>query len=235
MSVPILSVPFLGFGLALGFSLGVSSLALAQGAGTAAPLCPAGSLARQVQCAAADLHDAPRSRLGLNVRSIDSRDLTTTSGARSMSVEAAYPVIGSWGLAGYLTGGIARGLGLPTGTPGVGTASLRANESIGLGIIKSATWRSGDRLSLMVSQPLGAGGPRIGAEGPLEAVDANGFVGQRPLGLRASGREVTTELRYLAPVLKNSQVGLSLINRSNAFDQLVPDERIMTIRFSTQF
>ena len=182
---------------------------------------------------------SPRSRLGLNVRPLEGRatssDPAARPDARSMSFEAAYSVVGSWGLAGYLTGSTGRGFGLPLVTPGSGTASLRANESVGLGVIKSATWLSGDRLSLMVSQPLGGGGARIGAEGPLDASDTSAFVGQRPLGLRASGREVTTELRYLAPIMKRSHLGLSLINRSTAFDNPFPDERIMTIRFSTQF
>lgn len=213
--------------IALG-AIGVADPAAARDAGCAG-VSP-WSLARPADAGAC----TPPSRLGLAIRTIElpaQGAIANPPGpsGRALSFEAAYTVLGSWGLAGFYSGDATRGA--QVAAPGLVVSDSRASDRLGFGVVKSATWRSGDRLSLVLSQPVGSASYRFGAEAPLASTDAT--LGARTTGLRAPGRDVTTELRYLAPILKSSQVGLSLINRSGAFES--PDERIITIRFATQF
>ena len=229
---------FAGAAVLIASGPAAADLTLRSGAPVAESRCsPSSSLAAPCDVS------ARRDGIGLSVRPLGSlransaRSETPFRPTRgnALSLEAAYPVIGSWGLTGYVTGSAASGFGELDGSPLIGTGALRARESFGLGVVKSATWIAGDRLSLTVSQPLGSGANLSATDSPLDAADPGGYAGSRSFGLRTSGREVRTELRYLAPVLKRSQIGLSLINRSNLGDSIPSDERIMTIRFSTEF
>ncbi len=158
-------------------------------------------------------------RLGLAIRTIDRLVANPLGpGGRALSFEAAYPLMGDWRVAGFYLGDVSR-FGAAS-NPGLGLPVTRAADSLGLGVERSAAWLSGDRLFLGVSHQ-------------LESTDPARLIGMRPSGLRAQGRDLTTELRYLAPILKSSQVGLSLVNRAGLFEAV--DERIITIRFATQF
>jgi hypothetical protein len=94
----------------------------------------------------------------------------------------------------------------------------------------------GDRLSLVVSQPSRfPGGVTMGSGSG--GVDFGGLaIADYGMGLRTGAREVRAELQYFAPLTRSSSLGLSLINRMRPnSDGLAPDERIMMMRFSTQF
>lgn len=145
-----------------------------------------------------------------------------------LSVDAGYRVRDNWGIGGQLAL-------TPRGNPmsGVPGAVAHRGDAYHFGLWKADSWLRGDRLSLSVGQmprsdPFGLG---LNAMTSASPVPRDGS----PVGLRVA-REVSTELLYTTPLSKSAGLGFSLVNRTRfGLDGAVPDERVMSIRFSTRF
>jgi hypothetical protein len=100
-------------------------------------------------------------------------------------------------------------------------------------LFRTGNWLQGDRLSLTLSSPV-----RTGLSGAMDTGTGSGVPAQTDglIGLRATGREYSTELSYFTPLWHEVGLGFSLSQRqSGLHDYGVPDERMMSIRFSTRF
>jgi hypothetical protein len=163
-------------------------------------------------------------------------DVDDGAGARRadrIAIDGGYRVWRDWGLTGrYATGNRFRAG--PAETLPASSLGMR-DESYALGIFKAETWARGDRIALSVGQPLRGDAFGFGTAG-LGAGLA-GVPAELPaVGLRAPGRELQTELSYWAPLWKGTGLGFSLANRTrSSFDGPLPDERSMSIRFSSRF
>lgn len=145
----------------------------------------------------------------------------------AITLNAAHQFTDSWGVSGQFLG--SRGLLAQPWDGPVRSATARG-DGFALGLVKTETWLRGDRLSLTVSQPPGFTTGPLGFDAPLNSASSG------LLAPRNGAREVRTELRYDTQIFKSSGLGLSLINRVRPNDaNLAPDERIMMMRFTTQF
>lgn len=153
--------------------------------------------------------------------------------ADRIAIDGGYRVWRDWGLSGrYATGNRFRAG--PSETLPASSFGMR-DETFALGIFKAETWARGDRIALSVGQPLRGDAFGFGTAGL--GAGLGGVPAELPaVGLRAPGREVQTELSYWAPLWKGTGLGFSLANRTrNSFDGPLPDERSMSIRFSSRF
>jgi hypothetical protein len=147
----------------------------------------------------------------------------------ALSFDAAHRFSENWGISGQYLG--SRGLLSQPGDVSARFAGPRAS-GVALGLVKTETLLRGDRLSFTVSQPPGFTTGPLGFDTPIDSAGSLSS-GLQP---RNGAREVRTELRYDAQIFKSSGLGLSLINRVRPNDaNLAPDERIMMMRFTTQF
>ena len=173
---------------------------------------------------------------GLNSLSAAPAEATTGTslpGGNSFSLDAGYRVWRTWGIVGrYAT---SNRFTAPSVEALPGRSLGSRDESFALGVAKSETWLRGDRLSLTVGQPgrdevTGFGAPPAGSGFGSLLRDLPG------VGLRAPGRDVSTELSYFAPITKSAGLGLSVVNRTRqGFEGPRPDERAVSIRFSSEF
>jgi hypothetical protein len=110
---------------------------------------------------------------------------------------------------------------------------LFSHESLGVSVFRTGNWLHGDRLVLTLSGPVhtGAGDLIAGEAGVGNPQQSDGY-----MGLRLSGRVYSTELSYFTPLSQDTGLGFSVSQRSSALrDYGAPDERMMSIRFSTRF
>lgn len=90
-------------------------------------------------------------------------------------------------------------------------------DAFALGLQREQLWRSGDQLSLVLSQPLRARSGSMQLDLPT-AVDATGTVlrSATSVNLAPAARELLTELTYSMPLNKHAVLGVSYLNRRNA-------------------
>lgn len=144
--------------------------------------------------------------------------------AGALSLGARYRINEQWGVAGqYLRSSGQLNPGFD------GPPRITGGEGFSLGLERGENWLRGDRLTLTVSQPHRLS---FGPVAPDSLADLPDY-GQSNL---RGQREFSTELRYFTPLWRGTGVGLSLINRARPnHDSSAADERIMMMRFSTQF
>ena len=154
--------------------------------------------------------------------------LQADSVTNQLGLRVEVPIYRSWGFIGQY--GRTAPLASESGAAPTLQGLSNAPGGRSLGLAKSETWLRGDRLSLTVAQP-GAG--TLGPLGFYAPADARNFAVN---SLGSSGRELVTELQYFAPITRSSGLGFSLINRARANNnERAPDERIMMMRFSSEF
>jgi len=143
--------------------------------------------------------------------------------ATAMRLQAAYLLGETWGLASqYQAGSIASPM------PSLQSISP-LKESLGVSVFRTGNWLQGDRLSLTLSSPV-----RTGMSGMIDS--GLSPQGDGLIGLRAAGREYSTELSYFTPLARDAGLGFALSQRQTGLhDYGVPDERMMSIRFSGRF
>ena len=152
--------------------------------------------------------------------------------ATSIGLTGAYRIAANWDVTGAYSSAFTEAT--PAAGDGLQRRALTRTRTLSLGLAKSETWLRGDRLALSLGQPTRLQGDDRDA--PLERIDALESDQAHRVGLRPGTREWLTELNYFAPLSKRTGLGLSLVNRSRlAADVNGPDERIMSIRFSTRF
>jgi hypothetical protein len=152
----------------------------------------------------------------------------------ALALSGTYRFAESWGIAGRYAASYMDGSARSAEGVGQRLGSSRS-DIVSLGLTKSETLFRGDRLSLSLGQSFRSSSMRAG-DGPFALADHEAATRFEQFGFRPSVREVITELNYFTPINKRSGLGLSLMNRNRPNqDPGVPDERVMSIRFSTQF
>lgn len=149
--------------------------------------------------------------------------------ASAVHLEASYLFGRKWGLASQYAA--AGGPLSPSIQPGLQGFSA-SSESLGVSLFRMGTLLRGDRLSLTVSSPV-----RTGFGGLLANGAGAGYVlADSATGSRQDAQGYSTEISYFTPLSREAKLGFSVSRRSNALlDFGVPDERVMSIRFSSRF
>jgi hypothetical protein len=167
--------------------------------------------------------------LGLSVDQFDRRGPGSDAHPRAtaMRLQASYLLGDTWGFASQYVAG-----SLSSPVPSLQSpAPLR--ESLGVSLFRTGNLLRGDRLSVTLSSPVHTGVSGAMDTGTASAVPAPG---DGLIGLRATGREYSTELSYFTPLWHDVGLGFTLSQRqSGLHDYGVPDERMMSIRFSSRF
>lgn len=152
------------------------------------------------------------------------------------SLQGAWRIAPNLALAGRYTVGYTPQVGAE-GNSLVSDVSAVQTDAFAAGLIRADAWRSGDRLSLTLSQPLRASSGTMTFDVPV----GNDAAGQmhyetRGLELRTSGRELRTELSYVTPVGRHKEVGVVLAHRQQPdHDANAPDDSMAAVRWQMQF
>ncbi len=171
--------------------------------------------------------DARDDLLRAPIRTIGRTGLDTTS----LGFTGVYRFATNWDVTGAYSGMLAEST--RDSTDGLQRQPQFRERTLSLGVVKSETWRRGDRLTLSLGQPTRW---QADARDGLDRYDSIDFAPADLATLRPGTREWLTELNYFAPIGTYTGLGLSLANRTRvSSDTNVPDERIMSIRFSTRF
>ncbi|MEY3201036.1 MAG: hypothetical protein RIR70_586 [Pseudomonadota bacterium] len=115
-------------------------------------------------------------------------------------------------------------------------SSLRG-DAVSFGLMRADAFKSGDRLSFAVSQPLRLRSGSLDFDLP-QAQDENGNLqfAKQSVGLSPAGREVRTELRYAAPAGRDAQISTFLMHRASpGHDATAPDDLGVGLRWSKLF
>jgi len=162
--------------------------------------------------------------LGLSIDQFDPR-AGRPADATAMRLQASYLLGDAWGLASQYEAG-----SVSNPVPSLQSAAPR-REALGVSVFRTGNWLAGDRLSLTLSSPVRTGVAGLMDTGTGLAAQNDGLI-----GLRAAGREVSTELSYFTPLSRDVGLGFTVSQRqSGLHDYGVPDERMMSIRFSSRF
>lgn len=152
------------------------------------------------------------------------------------SIQGAWRIAPGLALAGRYTMGY---------TPAVqaGDRSMVADlstvrtDAFAAGLIKADSWRSGDRLSLTLSQPLRAASGTMRFNVPI-GNDASGEMRYQTRGfeLRTSGRELRTELSYVTPTGRDQEFGVVLAHRKQPdHDANAANDTMAGVRWQMRF
>lgn len=110
-------------------------------------------------------------------------------------------------------------------------------DGFATGLIKSDAWRTGDRLSLTLSQPLRATSGTMRFDVPT-GNNASGEMQFQTRGfdLETSGRELRTELSYVTPTGRDQELGVVLAHRQQPdHDANAADDTMAGVRWQMRF
>jgi len=110
-------------------------------------------------------------------------------------------------------------------------------DAFSLGLMRADAFKTGDRLSMSVSQPLRLRAGNLNFHLP-QAQDEDGHLqfGSQSAGLAPAGRELRTELRYDTPLAKDVQLGTFLMLRKQpGHDASQPDDVAVGGRWAKMF
>lgn len=113
--------------------------------------------------------------------------------------------------------------------PGSVSGQLMAN-AYGLGLLKTDSWRPGDRLSLMLQAPLSTRAGSLSLDGQPGTQDINGT------GLQPDAREWTLETRYTARLSADSAVSAAAAYKQNPdHDATAASQMAVGVRYQRAF
>ena len=169
------------------------------------------------------LRTPPRGGVGIGETGLDTASLGLTG---------VYRVATNWDLTGTYSGVLAEPI--RDSTDGMQRQPQFRSRTVSLGVVKSEIWLRGDRLTLSLGQPT-----RWQADARDGLIERHDSIDVAPADFatpRTGTRERLAELNYFAPLGTHTGLGLSLASRTRVTaDTNMPDERIMSIRFSTRF
>jgi len=151
------------------------------------------------------------------------------------TVNGAWRVAPGMALAAHYSAGSTRAFSNGTASLVTGASEVRSN-AFGAGLVKSDSGKTGDRLSLSVSQPLRA------VRGTMILDVASGMTDTgvetrelRSVVLASPVRELMVEANYTLTLDKQSSLGFSLINRRNPGHLPGPSENVVAMRYGATF
>lgn len=151
------------------------------------------------------------------------------------TVNGAWRIAPGMALAAYYSAGSTRAFSNGTASLVTGASEVRSN-AFGAGLVKSDGWKTGDRLSLSVSQPLRA------VSGTMILDVASGITDTgietrelRSVSLASAARELMVEANYTVPLTRHSSLGFSLIDRRNPGNLHGPSENVAAVRYGATF
>lgn len=162
--------------------------------------------------------------------------LNTTAVTTAASVQGAWRLGPDLAFAGRYTVGYTPAV-QAGGDTLVSDISEMHTDSFALGLVQADAWRTGDRLSFTVSQPLRVSAGTLNFTLPVGNDSAGNmqYTG-RALDLGTTGRELRTELNYAAPLDRHQEVGIALAHRDqpdHAAD--APDDNLVAVRWQLRF
>ena len=116
-----------------------------------------------------------------------------------------------------------------------GASEIRS-DAFGVGLVKSDSWKNGDRFALSVSQPLRAVSGSMAMDAPTgmteEGVETRAV---SSVSLASPARELLLEANYTRPLSKQSSLGFSFISRMNPGGVAGPSENVVALRYGAAF
>ena len=111
-----------------------------------------------------------------------------------------------------------------------------SSDAFGVGLVTSDAWRTGDRLSLSLFQPLRATSGSLELDVASGVSDAGALTREiRTLPLSSPARELTTEAGYTMPLTKQSSAGFMLVSRRNPGAVPGRTENVVALRYLGRF
>lgn len=151
----------------------------------------------------------------------------TVSGA--VALDRRWTLAGSWSVS-HTGAPQAAGL-LLSGT------AVRA-DGWGIGLVKTDTWRTGDRLSVTLNAPLRArsGSLNYSVVESVNPDDGSPVYGTRTVNLAGSARELLAEMRYSARLSAGSTITAVAAYRQNPdHDDTAPSQTAIGVRYTLNF
>lgn len=162
--------------------------------------------------------------------------LNSTAITTAVSVQGAWRLAPGLALAGRYTLGHTPAM-RADGDTLLGEVSDVRTDAFALGLVRADAWRSGDRLSLSMSQPLRARAGTMKFHLPT-GNDSDGRMQYtaRALELGSRARELRTELNYTTPLGPQQELGIALAHRVNPdHAEDAEDDRMFAVRWQLQF
>ncbi|HEY9199604.1 MAG TPA: S8 family peptidase [Gammaproteobacteria bacterium] len=162
--------------------------------------------------------------------------LNTPAVTTAASVQGAWRLMPGLAFAGRYTAGYTPALSAGVDTL-VSDVSAVRTDSFALGLVRAEAWRSGDRLSFTLSQPLRATSGVMNFNLPV-GNDAAGRMhyATHAVDLDTSGRELRTELNYVTPLGRDQELGAVLAHRDQPdHDANAADDHMVAVRWQLRF
>jgi hypothetical protein len=161
--------------------------------------------------------------------------LSQTTGTHGMTVSGAIKLAQAWRLAGsysaaYTAAPVANGLLL--------SATGVRSKGFGLGLVRSDTWREGDRLSLMLNAPLraSAGTLQYQVIDSINPEDGSPHYATHTVQLRPHTREWVLEARYFARLSERDTLSAAAALRQHPdHDDTAPNQIALGLRYQLSF
>jgi Subtilase family len=115
----------------------------------------------------------------------------------------------------------------------VSEVSRLGSNAYSVGLLSRDTWRTGDRFTLSLAQPLRIFSGAIGFDLPVDvSAQGNLIRAQQTVNLRPSGHERLVEMQYSIPLTRQLSAGAVAIYRHQPnHDAAAPAERVLGLRF----
>ncbi|MFT3858764.1 MAG: S8 family peptidase [Aquabacterium sp.] len=160
--------------------------------------------------------------------------LNQTTQTLGMTLSAAWSLSPQW----MLTGAFSQtGTHAPAAQGMLLSATPVRSQAYGLGLVRSDTWRDGDRLSLSVNAPLHARSGRLDYS-VVTSVNEEGepIFGRRTVQLAPTAKEWRVEARYATRVGKDASLSAAALLRLNPdHDGSAPAQTVLGLRYNVSF